>query len=385
MVIVITIVCFNIFFRMNFNPLHDRFYEVFNELVLTQGGYFNAHSHIDRANTFNFNGLSGNLGSKGFTISLTQKQSTTGELHKSDYYKEASLRSRMSQVLDDSIFYGVSRLDSFIDSTADIGLRAFEVALELRDEYRDRIDFRVGSYPIFGFKDDEPKRLEVFLEASQMADFIGGLPERDLLPGHVGYERHVRNLIQASLACDKPKPVHIHVDQGNIPSERGAWKVIEGLKWLDFPKEINGQPSVYLVHMLSPSCYGEKEFVNLIHALKEYNIGVIVCPNAALSMRQRREFNAPIHNSVARVLELLLADVPVRVGSDNICDIFIPSGSPNLFLEVNALLHSVRCYDLNVFSALASLSSKKLSHTQKLNVFDSLDDFVKPYYQVFIA
>ena len=47
---------------------------------------------------------------------------------------------------------------------------------ELAGIKKDKIDFRVGTYPIFGFKDSEPQRWELFVEAAKMADFIGCLP-----------------------------------------------------------------------------------------------------------------------------------------------------------------------------------------------------------------
>jgi hypothetical protein len=33
-----------------------------------------------------------------------------------------------------------------------------------------------------------------------------------------------------------------------------------------------------------------------------------------------------MHNSITRVLELLIADIPVRIGTDNVEDFFLPPG-----------------------------------------------------------
>ena len=39
----------------------------------------------------------------------------------------------------------------------------------------------------------------------------------------------------------------------------------------------------------------------IINGLKELDIGVIICPSAAISMTQHSEFLSPIHNSIAPI------------------------------------------------------------------------------------
>src|SRR5205823_10199605 len=117
------------------------------------------------------------------------------------------------------------------------------------------------------------------------------------------------------------KSVHIHVDQQNDPGEDGTERVINAARRLGASPDPIKEPMIWLVHVISPSTYDEARFEATLAALAELNIGVICCPSAALSMRQLRSIPTPTYNSIARVLEMLVAEIYVRLGSDNICDI----------------------------------------------------------------
>jgi cytosine/adenosine deaminase-related metal-dependent hydrolase len=76
--------------------------------------------------------------------------------------------------------------------------------------------------------------------------------------------------------------------------------------------------------------------------LLKFNIGVIVCPTAAISMRQLRPINSPTHNCVARIMELCKSRVPVQIGTDNICDVFVPQGDGDMLTEIKMGGHAAR-------------------------------------------
>jgi cytosine/adenosine deaminase-related metal-dependent hydrolase len=302
-------------------------------------GIINAHTHLDRADTLNPRYLAhiGRSPLDASKLPLTEKQALTGELHKGPAYIQEDLERRMRKYLDIMKGLGTKRVCSLIDTTADnVGLTALETALKLKDEYKDRIDFQVASYGIFGFKDSDPERWEVFEEGAKRADFLGSLPERDDNPGHIGYNEHLRRVLR--LAIDLGKPIHVHVDQGNDPGEDGTERLVEAVRWLGSPvidRELYGEDaSVWAVHVISPSCYTEKRFRKLMDNLLEYNIGVICCPTAALSMRQYRPIKTYTHNSIARIPEMLLHGITVRIGSDNISDLYIPEGTPDIREEI---------------------------------------------------
>lgn len=327
------------------------------------GGFSNIHAHLDRADTLDDRYLRhiNTTPLEASSLPLSVKQNLTGDLHRGFAYTEEDLLQRMTAVIKRLIRFGTTSLTTCIDTTGDIeenGLLAFQTALKLKDLFADQISIRVGPNPIFGFK-EESGRWEIFAEAARLADFLSALPEKDDYTGlserdgKVGFRNHIRMVME--LGCELEKEVHLHLDQANDPSEAGTETLIEALQWIDQP-EIPGHrgPTVWVIHMISPSAYNEERFRRLIDGLLEHNIGVIVCPSAAISMRQFRPVDGPTHNSIARVLELCKQKVPVRIGTDNICDVFVPQSDGDMLTETKLLGHATRFAIPYVWAKLAA-------------------------------
>ena len=157
------------------------------------------------------------------------------------------------------------------------------------------------------------------------------------------------------LACKLKKEVHIHLDQSNDPTEAGTETLIEGLRWIDQPQIPDHYgPVVWAIHMISPAAYSEHRFGRLIDGLLEFNIGVIVCPTAAISMRQLRPIEVPAHNSITRILELCKKRVPILAGSDNICDVFVPQSNGDMLTEIQVAGHATRFAPPYVWAKIAA-------------------------------
>jgi hypothetical protein len=71
-------------------------------------------------------------------------------------------------------------------------------------------------------------------------------------------------------------------------------------------------------------------------------------------MRQYRTVLTPTGNSIARVLEMAAAGVHVRLGSDNICDITSPAGTPDLMHEIYVLCNALRYYDVEILAKFSA-------------------------------
>jgi cytosine deaminase len=343
--------------------------------VRQKGRTINAHAHLDRAETLDRRYLAhaGIDPLEASSYPLRVKQNLVGDLHRGPAYKQDDLRKRTSLLLSAMAGeFNTGRVDSLIDTTADIGRVAFDTAMELKAEFSGRIDFRVGSYPIFGFKDSEPQRWKVFEEASKEADFLGALPERDERDNHVGYKEHLRRVL--CLAAELYKPVHVHVDQGNDPSERGTEELVHAVDYCVRPslRLKDGEPLVWAVHCISPSAYDNARFSYLLDGLKETGVGVICCPTAGISMRQKRHILAPTHNSIARIPEMLIRRIPVRLGSDNIADVFVPTGSPDMYLEARRASDYVRFYSPEIFSKI--LTGRELNEMDILSIESSVSE-----------
>ncbi len=345
----------------------ERFLSPYDKMLLESvqglGGFFNAHVHLDRADTLSQGYLEhiNTTPIRASILPLSVKQNLAGDLHRGIAYTEGNLKKRMSSVLRRLIGYGTTRLCSCIDVASDIGedgLLAIRVALELKEKFKNRIKIEIAPNPIFGFKEGTD-RWEMFQEAARMSDFLSALPEKDDFDspkekdGKIGFEAHIRRVLE--LGCKLRKGVHLHLDQANNPNEKGTETLIEGLRWLDKPVIPNHKgPSVWAIHCISPSGYSEDRFRRLIDGLLEAKVGVIVCPTAAISMRQLRPIMAPIHNSIARALEFCKSGVPVRIGTDNICDVFVPGSDGNMLTEMKMFSHAARFSTPYVLAKLAT-------------------------------
>lgn len=346
-------------------PWYDR---EFLHICAQFGGIFNAHAHLDRAYTLEDKYLRhiGTTPLEASSLPLSVKQNLVGDLHKGLAYTRENLIERLSTAIEIQQAYGVTRLDTNIDATPDLpddGLLAINIALELKKEYAARgFDLRIAPTPIFGFKHDASDRIsrwEVFATAAEKCDYLSLLPEKDDFPkgsdpdGRVGFKRHIRMGIE--LASRLGKEVQFHLDQMNVPGESGTERLLETLEVLDMPKVENSKgPTVWVIHMISPSAYDEARFARLIDKLLEYHVGVIVCPSAALSMRQLRAIEAPTHNSIARVLELVKRKVPIRLGTDNIADVFVPQGDGDMLTEIKLGGVGLRLNPPSIWAKLAS-------------------------------
>ncbi|MDR7544610.1 MAG: hypothetical protein QN120_10245 [Armatimonadota bacterium] len=321
------------------------------------GGWLNAHTHLDRANTFAPEYLHhANIDPVGAAgLSLSVKQILVGELHKGLAYRADNLYGRMKNELERMVAMGVREVISFVDATPDIGLVAIEQAARLREEYRGRLTLKIAVSPIFGFKNPKvnPDRWTVYSQAAEVADVLGGLPSKDRGEGRVGFDGHVRMILE--LGKRLRKPVHFQVDQDNDPREAETEQLVQAVRWLGSP-DVPGEegPTVWAVHAISPSCYDEDRFQRLVEDMRQFRVGVISCPTAALSMFQRRPLVAPIHNSIARLLEMMTADVAVRIGTDNICDIFIPNGDGSVRSEVWVAATALRFYHTMIWAKLGA-------------------------------
>ena len=140
-------------------------------------------------------------------------------------------------------------------------------------------------------------------------------------------------------AQKRGKDVEAHLDQCNVPTEK------ETEMFCDFVETYKYQGKARAVHSISLSCHPIEYQKKIAKQLKKLDVGVIVCPSAALSMTQQSTYMTPIHNSIAPVSLLVSEGVKVGLGVDNVEDIFMPFSDGNLMIEMRMLSESVRMYD----------------------------------------
>lgn len=329
------------------------YFDELHRQVQQLGGFYNAHLHLCRAGSQ----LETEKALREATsshLSLAAKHGLIPLIHGSDSFKGNRFVERMRYFLGLMVESGTTRADTLVDvASGTLGASTFDRFLELREEFAPDLGIQLGSYCPLGFRDDVPDQWKLVEETAHRADFIGGLPERDdrrMYPEHVGFRESVRRVLD--LSSRTGKPVHMHVDQKNDPAEDACEVVLEEMEAMCEPWP--DEPQVWLIHVISPSAYAETRFNELVARMKAAKVGVICCPSAALSMRQLREVAAPTHNSIARVLEFLAEDVPVRIASDNINDITSPAGTADLMDEMFVLCNAIRFYDIPILARLGA-------------------------------
>ncbi len=312
-------------------------------------GLVDAHIHLDRVFTYDNKFFPSGINLNEIAdLPLEAKQDLVGFLHEGDAYTHKSLQDRMTKQIERAIKIGTREIGAIVDTTPDIGLEAFEIALQLKIFYRESISLKVGCYPLFGFKNPtlQSDRYDIVNKAASRADFLVGLPEKDDRQGRIGFKGHVNLILEMSY--EYGKEAHIHVDQKNSAYERGSFQVIECLEGLS-PRKLawfagGTHPKLWLVHMISPSCYNGFDFSRLTNLLVKYNIGVICCPTAGISMNPPRSETTPTHNSITRLAEILRCGVEVKFGTDNVNDYLVPSGSGLILREIEEASNYTRKY-----------------------------------------
>lgn len=350
--------------KHEFNYVLSEYDQLLLAAVEELGGFCNAHCHLDRCSTLDKKYLKivGIDPIEGASLPLRLKQNLTGELHRGPAYDKDNLKDRIKKSLLNQREMLTTSITTFVDATPDLpesGFLVVNILNELKEEFQDTLSLKIAAHPIFGFhKKNDEQRWRTYKEVAEYVDVLGALPERDepITNKRIGYKEHLKRILL--LGQELYKCVHVHVDQANDPKETGTETLIQAVEWIGAPK-IDAytnikEPTVWAIHSISPSCYSEKRFNRMIDGLLRNNIGVIVCPSAALSMRQLRPIKTPTHNSIARVLELLGAGVRVKIGTDNIADVFVPSSDGCMLNETKLLSNAIRFYIINVLAKLAA-------------------------------
>lgn len=302
----------------------------FLQRVADLGGYACYHAHFDKAYLISMENLK--LGQ----VDMQKKWALYKYLKEN--YTHDDLVERISRGVEKMIDQGVAYCRTMVDADSTVKLLPVQAALEVKETYKDRIEFEIGIQPLQGVIDEESRRH--FIKACELADVVGGLPSKD----RPTPEKHLDIIMR--VAKDLDKPVDVHVDQENNPFESET----ELLAIKTIEHGLEGRVSG--IHAISLAAKPEIEQDRIIRRVKEAGMNIIVCPSAALSMKQLG-VNAPLHNSIAPFVKLQEAEVPVYLGVDNIYDLFMPIVDGDMWFECRMLMESCRFYDIGRVAQIA--------------------------------
>ena len=304
----------------------------FLEAAQKMGGLANHHAHFDKAYLITRENLL--LGQ----VDMQKKWDLYRHLKESDSYSHDGLVERISRGVEAMIAQGVTYCRTMVDADSTIGQKPINAALEVKRRYADRIHFEIGVQPLQGVLDEAS--FEQYAEACRLADYCGGLPSRDRPQA----EKHLDVILE--LAKKLGKPLDVHVDQENNPLENET----ELLAVKTIEHGMQGQ--VFGVHAISLGAKDEREQDRVIEKVLEADMGIIICPSAALSMKQLA-MTAPLHNSIAPYPKLKEAGVRCYLGVDNVHDLFMPMVDGDIWTECRILMEACRTYDIDAVAEWA--------------------------------
>ena len=296
--------------------------DFFLEKIREEGGFKCHHAHFDKAYLMNPERF---LKSQA---SLQEKWILYRELKEN--YTQKDLVERMSKCVDNLLDQNATYIKTFVDADSVVKQKCIDAGLTIKEKYSNRIKIDLAIQPLEGLENIESRKN--FIEACKKADVIGGLPDRDS-----SHELHIDLLFD--LAKTLNKPVDIHVGQNNRPDEKETELVLDKIEEHGLIQKVN------LVHCISLASHNSSYIREQAKRMVRNNVSVIVCPSAAISMKQDRRYLSPIHNSIAPVEILLEEGVDIKLGVDNIEDLFMPLVDGDLWFETRLLMESTRIYD----------------------------------------
>ena len=303
----------------------------FLDLVANAGGFACYHAHFDKAYLISMDNLK--LG----MVDMQKKWALYKYLKEN--YTFDDLVERITRATQKMVDQGVTYCRTFVDADSTVKLLPIKAVLEVKQQFKNQIQLEVAVQPLQGVLDKESRKY--FVKACELADAVGGLPSKD----RPTPEKHLDFILD--LAKDLKKPLDVHVDQENNPfeceTEQLAVKTIE--------HGMEGR--VFAVHAISVAAKDPAEQDRILARVKDAGVSVIVCPSAALSMKQL-EARAPLHNSIAPVPKLLEKGIPVYLGVDNIADLFMPLVDGDMWFEARALMEACRFYDVEAVARIAA-------------------------------
>ena len=290
------------------------------------------HLHIDKSNTITNARLDKSL------VHMRNKWILMRDIKTK--YTAHDLKKRMLKTTSMIMKQGCRKMRTFIDIDNIVGLEPLYAAIDVKNYWKPRgIELQLGTQLLEGL--ETPENIRLFEEAAELVDFIGCLPSRDTSP-----EKHLD--IVFSKASDMGKDIEAHLDQCNIPSEK------ETELFCDFVEKYKYQGKSRAIHCVSLACHPVDYQRKISKRLHNLDIGVIVCPSAAISMTQHNEYNAPIHNSIAPIKVMLDENVNIGLGIDNVEDIFMPFCDGDLMFELRLLAETERIYKPDILIDIAN-------------------------------
>lgn len=313
------------------------------EAIKKNGGWVNAHAHVDRAFTINPDSLdmytNHSLEEKWDLVDVLKIDASVDE-----YY------DRFCRAFEVMIANGVTVIGSFVDIDPVCKDRAIKGGLRAREQYADKLTIKFATQTLKGVIAKEPRYW--FDRGAELIDIIGGLPKRDERDFGEGFgAKHMDVLMEAGKRLNKM--VHVHVDQFNTPKD------VEMELLCDKTVEHGLEGRVVAIHGISLGAHEKKYRHAVYKKMKKAGVMMIACPMAWIDSPRRDEL-LPVHNSLTPVDEMVPAGITVAIGTDNICDFMVPFCDGDMWQELSVLASGTRFTDVDALVKIATTNGRKV-------------------------
>ncbi|WP_330179796.1 amidohydrolase family protein [Nocardia sp. NBC_01503] len=240
-----------------------------------------------------------------------------------------SIRDRARRVLDMAITHGTTMIRAHPDVDPIVGLKGVRALLDLREEYRGRIDLQIVAFPQEGIL-QAPGTLELLRESLHSgADVIGGCSYNERTAQDC--RRHI-NLV-FDLAAEFAVPVDIHADFADDPGD-------PRFAMADYIAEVTARTGlsgrVTLGHMTSLAGQDPARRRHTLEHLASAGVAVVPLPATDMHLGGRSD-TTNIRRGIAPIRELWAAGIRTAYSSNNIRNAFTPYGNADL-LDVGLFL-----------------------------------------------
>jgi hypothetical protein len=323
----------------------------------SRGGFVNSHAHLDIAYILEDPQLDSLVHELGLASPLE-----TGELPLSTKMEVldlavrtspefmARLPERIDRLLRDQRAQGCVALRGCVTIDPLMVGDVLGVLDQARAPYRDVMPVQLVALHARPLGEPDVEARFRSLCSDSRIDVVGGLPQLEAQRPAA----YINQLIEIATVVDKP--LEIHVDEYLSVDETDTEILAECV----IAARVRGFESrVAAVHAVTLASRERSYRRHVIELLREAAIDVVVCPRAAISMRN---LDAPtaLHNSVAPVRELIDGGVNVALGTDNVGDMFCPLSDGNLLTELEILAEATRLYQPAVLAQIASDNGRRV-------------------------
>jgi cytosine/adenosine deaminase-related metal-dependent hydrolase len=115
------------------------------------------------------------------------------------------------------------------------------------------------------------------------------------------------------------------------------------------------------VHGISIAAQPKEYRQKMYQWMADTKVGLVVCPSAALSMRQLEDKTSQLHNSITNVPEALAAGVTVAIGVDNVYDFYQPFVDGDIYTEARMMMEACRYYNIDEVVKICTTNGLKLA------------------------